>query len=210
MEDSARSTWRATALLLATLAVLSVVVDMRALADFDQAMAQWTFNRGSLALDWVMTITTVLMAPELSVALLVLFCLELGRRYGKGAAFWLFGTFFAATLLELILKASVYQPGPHGEFHRFVFREGWIHIRLPYAYPSGHTLRAVFFSGVLAWWLVPRAAAVWWTLGGLIAISRVYLGCHWTTDVLGGALLGLASLMVVRSRIRLRPSQPTL
>jgi undecaprenyl-diphosphatase len=61
-----------------------------------------------------------------------------------------------------------------------------------YSFPSGHTLHAVAFTWVacaafpgLAFVLIPLALA--------IAASRVVLGLHYPTDVLVGALLGVAS-----------------
>ncbi|MGB3908864.1 MAG: phosphatase PAP2 family protein [Pseudolysinimonas sp.] len=59
------------------------------------------------------------------------------------------------------------------------------------AYPSGHAANAATVAVLLAL-LVPR----WWIalLGTgyvvLMALSRTYLGAHWLSDTVGGALLG--------------------
>ncbi|MGE3277275.1 MAG: phosphatase PAP2 family protein [Vicinamibacterales bacterium] len=58
------------------------------------------------------------------------------------------------------------------------------------SFPSGHAASAV--AGALAvsriW---PAAAPAWWTVAVLIAVSRVYVGVHYPSDVIAGALLGL-------------------
>lgn len=61
-----------------------------------------------------------------------------------------------------------------------------------YSFPSGHTLHAVAFT----WQAVaafPETAFVLVPLALAIAASRVVLGLHYPTDVLVGALLGIAS-----------------
>ncbi|MEY2574404.1 MAG: hypothetical protein QOJ87_2617 [Verrucomicrobiota bacterium] len=72
-----------------------------------------------------------------------------------------------------------------------------------FGFPSGHTMGATIFYGVLALivahsirsWprraLVGGAAAV---VVALIGISRIYLGAHYFTDVIGAIAVGLAWL----------------
>ena len=59
------------------------------------------------------------------------------------------------------------------------------------AFPSGHAAMAA--AGAFSMTrMLPQARWIVWPLAAIIAFSRVYLAVHWPTDVLAGALLGLA------------------
>lgn len=64
------------------------------------------------------------------------------------------------------------------------------------SFPSGHAAMAV--AGALAGSrMLPWSAWVWWPLACIVAVSRVYTGIHWPSDVVVGALIGLGTAWFV-------------
>jgi undecaprenyl-diphosphatase len=103
----------------------------------------------------------------------------------------------ARPLLEWTLKNLVDRPRPN--FDRMVSGDG------P-SFPSGHPMAAVAL-----WGLVPPLVALlthrrtlWWlsvvisgVVIGLVSASRIYLGVHWLSDVVGALMLGSLYLLAV-------------
>ena len=83
-------------------------------------------------------------------------------------------------------------------------------IAIPHSdsFPSGHTATSFACATVLTA-LVPRAAPAFYVLALAIGYSRVYVGVHWPFDVVGGAVLGIATALLLlavtrRRSVRLR------
>ena len=80
--------------------------------------------------------------------------------------------------------------------------DGWLAKPHGFSYPSRHTTAAALGFGALARSVPaeyqPAARLAATVVIGAVATSRVYLGVHWTTDVLGGWLFASLWLSLPR------------
>ena len=100
---------------------------------------------------------------------------------------WLPLLILLVVAIELALKLAVPQTPPPGELARSVHLLPFLESPTRYSFPSGHVARVAFLSAVFGWRWPAWAGAV-----AVMAVTRVYLGDHWPSDVVGGALLGVA------------------
>jgi undecaprenyl-diphosphatase len=183
-------------LLLSTAAFLVCTAAAGAglLRPFDILLLDQAWRIDSGVLDGVGLVTSVVGGVEFvavaTVALAAALLLE-----GRGRlALRLVIAFLVTGLIELAAKTVVPQPPVPAEAMRAP-DPSLLDVSTPYPYPSGHMLRSVLLLGAIyALWPNSPARIALLIFLGASATSRVYLGTHWPSDVIGGALLGIAGL----------------
>ena len=70
------------------------------------------------------------------------------------------------------------------------------------SFPSGHATSAFMAATVLGAGRSPATKAVWYGAATAVAASRVHVKIHHASDVVGGAVIGLATGALVRRLLR--------
>ncbi|MFL6673047.1 MAG: phosphatase PAP2 family protein [Massilia sp.] len=163
----------------------------------DVALAHWFHAHARAGLTQLMLVVTYCHSVPGMLALTLLLGWWLRRR---GESYWLLAlvaTVPGGMVLNVLLKLFYRRARPHFDDPL---------LTLPtYSFPSGHTVAAALFYGLAACYLVGQARR-WpariavpfaaWLLVALVAVSRMYLGVHYLSDVLAAAAEGCAWLAV--------------
>ena len=147
-------------------------------------------------------------------AVSVIFLLMFGY-YWEGTAGFLIAV--TVPILNLLAKGLIRRSRPSMDLIHIVNQiKG-------YSFPSGHVMFYAAFFGFICFlsytllkpsWIRTLFLVVFGSHVVLIGISRIYLGDHWASDVLGAYLLGglclVASIVLYRwGKPRFFPNQPT-
>jgi undecaprenyl-diphosphatase len=187
-------------------------VEGNGLASIDPPVWQWMIDHRTPALtSLAIAVTTIGSTVSMTIiALATIGYLLIKRRRGDAALVAVVAA--GAGLLVRFGKATVGRQRPPVEF-RLVTETNE-------SFPSGHALASAAILGVVvvvllpsisstAWRVILLAAAGLFLLG--IGLSRLYLGVHWATDVIGGWITGFAWLalcLTVRQLWRLTRGRP--
>jgi undecaprenyl-diphosphatase len=139
--------------------------------------------------------STIVVVPLFVAALVLL----IWRRHRREALF-LAVSMAGSLVLNQSLKLIFQRPRP---------QLAWAQVQPEYSFPSGHAMNSIVFYvavALIVWVLWGRRAGLIATvlaivLALLIGTSRIYLGYHYFTDVLGGLLAGAAWLIIVAAAL---------
>ncbi|MEU3184062.1 phosphatase PAP2 family protein [Streptomyces sp. NPDC006923] len=209
-----RRSWRGTTLVVAggcaaLFAALAVVVSGRHGAPFplDESAHTWSVrHRPAVALAAARAVTSTGSGP-----LPYLCAVAAGLLAGRGVRQRVFTA--AGTLVFLLVEQAARYGVMRALGRPRPPMADWATHASVFAFPSGHTTTSAVAAGLLIWGVTRRdrtaaayllcALLVCWAVA--VGLSRIYLGVHWATDVLGGwlfavAYLGFASVLLPRAR----------
>lgn len=194
---------------------LGVTQDVRAheeLALFDPRFHAWVLAHRTGWLNHTMQAVTWLGASAVLVPVLLVAAVALRRSHRSWSpVVAIVVVYGSAVLFHALVAQLVRRPRPPSA--------DWLAGAAGWSYPSGHTIQATAAYGILLILLArgrsARARALLASAAALVvllvATSRVYLGMHWLSDVLGSITLGVALLslwVIARSTVLAGRSDP--
>ena len=197
-------------LLLSALAIwafgglLDAILDNDLLVRVDMQVESW-FHRHATATGLsIFDAVTQLGSPVVFVVVAAV-AIYLWRKNKRLLLWSWIGANLGGTIVEYVLKNSIHRSRPQ---YAAAFLNGH-----SYSFPSGHTMGSTVCYLLLAYFIagsgsVSNRARVIAFIAAMavivaVAVSRLYLGVHYPSDVLGGFLAGVAWLAVCGATRRL-------
>ena len=191
----------------AFLGLLDGVQEQDDLTTLDRPVLEFLVGVRSGAVTGALAALTFVTGPSVLPVIVLVACVAWGLvRRERWRPLLLAAAMIGSTLLSLAVKGLVARPRPPEET---MFIPG---AETTGSFPSGHTIGTATFLLVAGYLVVSRhwrrAAVLGWAVGalvgiGAVALSRLYLGYHFLTDVLAAAGLAVVVVGVVTAVDRL-------
>ena len=148
------------------------------ISDFVTPVAKFITNFGGAIFLIVLTITLFIVIRDKKIGISI------------------FSNLVIITALNQLLKRILQRPRPTE--YRIIEETG-------YSFPSGHSMISMAFYGYLIYLIYKYVKNKYVKVGSIvllsilicaIGISRIYLGVHYTSDVLGGFLISVSYLII--------------
>jgi membrane-associated phospholipid phosphatase len=188
--------------------IAATVETGRALTSLDVWISSWLHLHAVPSITTVMIGISFLGAPSTLTVVTAVVCVPLVRKRSYDRLIALVTLVLGGNLLNYGLKLLLHRGRPSFEDPL---------LTLPsYSFPSGHAMAStVFYGFVVACVLTTTpqrrhvATAAGILMIGLVCLSRVYLGLHYPSDVLGGLLEAIAWSTLVLTALRLVREHPS-
>ena len=194
----------AAAIVMVLFAVLASEVLEGETQHFDDAVRMTVHGVASPRATTLLHAITQLGSPLFLLPMTLVASLIFLRRRRIRGAILLTATMVGVSLLNWILKSVFQRPRPLPFFG--------LTVPASYSFPSGHSLAAFCFYGALAALVTARLRSTFWSAlvwaGAVVIIvavgfSRLYLGLHYPSDIIGGYATGFVWVLTVASADRM-------
>lgn len=181
-------------LLLVVFLILALLISRKQIYVFDDRLISVVMRLYSPTVTAVMKGFTFVgsgLCVTIIAVLILIMLLIIG--YRRELIFYV-SVIVGSGLLNLVLKMIFHRARP--DIHRIVQASG-------YSFPSGHSMAAFTLYGITIYFLWKHARYAWLrvtiVMAGavmilMIGISRIYLGVHYPSDVVGGYVISAAWL----------------
>lgn len=180
-------------ILVVALVGIMVLIKNGGIVEFDDGVYNLVTRNTNSFLDNMYKVFTFLASTLFVVSACVVLLVFMKNKKIAGT---IFGSVAISTIVNIVIKSIFRRPRP--EVRRLVEEKS-------FSFPSGHTMAAVTLYGILIFFVMRSKLqknvklAISIVLGLLpicVAVSRIYLGAHFASDVIGAAITSTALLLV--------------